>query len=461
MYDAVRERVEFPFELYPFQKDAVNELADLPRAGLYFDPGLGKTATSTHNAAYKLITGESNLVLVIVPPTLIAQWVRWLGKLRRNGSQFNILTYRGTPAKRKAMTFSGYDFVVMSMQIFKQDIERIEVMTDERTHVILDEAQAVKNVGTANYKTFRDFVADKTYQLLTGTPLNNPLDAYAYIKLVAPTIYKNLAQFERIHVAERDFFKKPTRYANLDLLSENLRVNSVRCTKEEVLTDLPEAIIAPIEYELHPKHAALYKQLAEEQLLKLDDGSKIDATSVQALLHALGQIVCNWAHFGQDESLRSAAFDVLDEVLDELNGNKLFVFANYRMTNAAISKRYNCPAIYGEISAKEKERAWASFVEGDAKLLVAQSGAGGVGLDGAQHVCKDILYIEPPVSLSQYVQSMSRVHREGQKGVATIRFATALGTLQQRMVRSLSQKEDLVMPLVGSKAVLRSAIFGD
>lgn len=38
------------------------------------------------------------------------------------------------------------------------------------------------------------------------------------------------------------------------------------------------------------KHLKLYRKLAEEELLKLPDGGKIDATQATKLVHALGQI---------------------------------------------------------------------------------------------------------------------------------------------------------------------------
>ena len=86
--------------------------------------------------------------------------------------------------------------------------------------------------------------------------------------------------------------------------------------------------------------------------------------------------------------------------------------------------------------------------------------AGGVGWDDAQHVCADVLYVEPPISVSQWTQSLSRVHREGQKKPVTVRMLVAMGTIQEHIVSSLTEKENVVNPLQGSKAMLREAIFG-
>lgn len=458
-YLEVLEEHHVPFELYPFQIEDVNNIAHRHDkcSGVYLHPGLGKTAVSTFIALYR-----KRPTICIVPPALVTQWYRWLNKIKRkDGREYKIVKYEGTPAARKKISLKDFDFMIMSMGVFKRDFERIFHEFDHSGTLILDEAHCIKNVGTDNYKKFRQMAQLNGGLLLTGTPLNNPLDGYAYVKLVSPETYKSLGQFERIHVESRDFFNNPTRFRNLDTLASNLKLFSTLRTKEDVLHDLPEAILTPIEYNLAPAHLKLYEKLAEEQLLKFPDGEKLDATNVQALIHALGQLVMGWDYFGQDDKLVAAGYDVIDTVLEEVNGSKLIIFANYRRTNAAIQKRYGCPGIWGEVSPKEKQKAWDKFIEDDScKLITLMPVSAGVGLDGAQHVCQDVLYIEPPIAVSHFVQSMSRVHREGQKKVATIRFATALGTIQQHLVKRLSQKEDLVQPLQGSKAVLKNAIFG-
>ena len=461
-YDLVRENFKFPFNLYPFQIEAVNELAPLPRTGIYWECGCGKTAGATHCALYHALY-EVDTVVGILPPILITQWKRWLETVTyKDGRHLDVLAYRGTPTERKAMSLNHL-FVLMSIQIFKRDYERIVKETMHRNiHVLVDEAHCIKDVGTDNYKKVRDFSYGRSIQLLTGTPLNQPLDAYAYIKTVAPNVYKNLAQFERTHVKSRDFFNKPTEFMNLDLLRDNLLINADRKTKEDVLTDLPDCVITEIPYELDKKHMALYKQLVNEQLLLLPDGEKIDATSVQRLLHSMGQIIMQWHHFAQDESLKSAGYDVVEEVIEELGGKKLIVFANYKRTNQALVDRLGCNGIWGDTSAKDKEKYWDEFLTDPAcKVIVLNPAAAGIGLDNAQHCCQEIIYLEPPVSLSQWTQSLSRVHRSGQRKVVTVRMAVALGTIQQKQIRSLSDKEALVNPLQGSKAELRAALFGE
>lgn len=460
-YEIVVANYQMPFPLYPFQVEAVDELAPLPRSSLLWEPGLGKTAGSTCCALYKL-AGSADTVLCILPPILIIQWQKWLAKVKhKDGRPFRVLAYKGAPAERKGMSFDA-DFVLMSIQIFKRDIERVErELYGKNVHILLDEAQCLRDVSSQNYKTVRDFIGDNTIQLLTGTPLNNVLDAYPFIKVVAPSIYRNLNQFLQIHVAEKDFFGNAISFANLGLLKDNLLVNASRKTKEDVLLDLPECTIVPMEYDLHPYHMKLYQRIVNEQLLKFDDNTKLDLTSATSLYHALGQVVCQLDFFSQDDTKVSAVFDLVDEVVAELEGRKLIIFANYKRTNAAIVKRYGCPGVWGDVSAKDKQIALDRFVEDPTcTLITMQPASGGVGWEGAQTVCQDILYVEPPVSVSQLTQSLSRVHRNGQKNAVTVRMAIATGTIQKHVTDRLADKEALVNPLQLSKAVLKAALLG-
>ncbi len=466
--DLVVAHYDFPFRLHPYQVEAVNCLAPLPRSGLYLQPGLGKTAVATSCALHKRTVGLSEVTLGIMPPLLVAQWARWLSKVQpKTGTALRVTRYEGTPAERRAKSFDA-DFVLMGIQIFKIDIERItEEFQDKVVFTFLDEAQCIKDVGSQNYQRFKEFVKGRMYQLLTGTPLNSPMDGYAFISLVAPGVYRNLLHYTNTHVLALDQYNNPKSFQNLDLLEENLLINSFLRTKEDVLPDLPEAIITEIEYELDKKHYALYRTLANDKLLQLPDGEKIDATQATALYHALGQIVCQWHHFGADPTLKSKIYDLIEEVLGELGHRKLIVFSNYQRTNEEVVRRFGCPGIWGQIPHKQKLLNQARFLDDDkCRLIAMHPQSGGVGLDGFQQVCQDVLYTEPPITPSHWTQSLSRVHREGQTRSVTVRMAIANGTLQRHLTTRLSEKEALIQPVQGAKAYLTPAdikriVFGE
>lgn len=478
-HDLVMQHYRLPFTMRPFQVEDVNCLAPRRSSGLYLEPGLGKTAVSTVCALYKLITGEVEKVFVIAPPFLVAQWARWLSRIEPiDKPPLRVSRYQGTPAQRKAVSLD-VDFLLMGIQIFRKDLcirttlPGGGVMWEGRSpfpgvplYVILDEAHAIKNVGSGIYHCYRDLVEGQSHQMLTGTPLNVPEDGYAYIRLVAPGVYRNLHHFNQTHVVELDNFNKPCEYKNLDLLHANMRINASRRTKKEVLQDLPECIVNDIEYELDHKHYALYKKLATNRLLELKNGEKLDATQVNTLYHALGQIVCQWHHFGQDDKLKSKIYDLIGGVLDELGDKKLIVFSNYQRTNEAVTRYFKCEGIWGQISPRQKQRALDRFLDDPkCRIIAMHPRSAGEGVDGCQHVCQDVLYAEPPITPSHFVQSLSRVHRDGQTQSVTVRLGVAKGTMQRHLVEQLTKKEALVMPIQGSAVLLstedvRRIIFG-
>lgn len=471
--DEVNGKFTLPFQPFDFQREAIEELGHLDRTGWYAEPGCGKTLMSTVVALYKQIDEPDLVTFVVVPPILINSWVRWL---RRIGGVDRVVAYRGTPAKRNALRIGNARFIVVSMPIFKRDVHRFERELGARPKAgIIDEAHSVKNPQSDNHRTVRQFFEGQTLLLLTGTPLSNPLDVYGYVKLIAPTVYSSMQQFRNLHIEEQDFFGQVTKWRHLDLLQKNLLINSCRMLKEDVLKDLKEPIYAPIFYPLDEAHHALYVKLMNEQLLEYESGKVIDATSATRLYHAAQQIVCNWAHFADDPSRKSAAFEVLDNTIAELgivpngskesgSGKKLVVFSLYKMTNAQVVRHlsdFGAVACYSEISRAQQDRDIDRFMtDPSCKILVAQPLSAGFGLN-LQEVCSDVLFLEAPVVPSHFHQAVARVYREGQRNTPVIRIAIAERTAQVRLHKRLLEKDELVNRVQIGFKDLRDAIYGD
>ncbi len=448
-----------PFNLYDFQVSVHNELAPLRRAGYYLDMGLGKSITSTASALWKLAQGADQ-VLVLMPPILIPGWARLLAKIK----EVTCLAYRGTPAERRAMKLDK-DFILMSYQIFKKDFERLaEELSHKRLVIIADEADALKNVGSDNHRKFNTFSVGHDIMLLTGTPLSTPVDGYAFIKMVAPGTYRNMNHFYNVHVAQRDFFNNITAWQNLDILKRNMTINAKRILKEEVLKELPGITHTPLYYDLAPDHYKLYMRLANEHLLRLEEGGKIDATTPQALYHALGQIVSNYDYFSGDPSNESQNIELIHELMTELGDKKLIVFTNYRITNRMLQvrlARYNPVAVFGDVSRKEQEAALQTFInDPKCRLIQLQVRAGGVGIDGLQHVCSDVLFLEIPPVPAWFHQAAARAHRVGQENPVHVRIAVAEGTCNVRQFNDLMNKDELVGKVMPNIRDLRDSVFG-
>lgn len=458
-YEMVKTKYILPFELYRYQADTVNGLAPLQNSGHYLAVGVGKTATSTVCALYKMMVGEIDQCIVLMPPILLASWYRWLTSI----PGVTAMVYAGSPKQRKLMKFDS-KFILMSYDIFKRDIDRIESSFDHsRTCTIADEATAIKNIESKNYQYLRDFTCTGYLMLLTGTPLAKILDGYAYIKLLAPMVYMSFKQYSNIHVDEYDIYDTPISFKNLSMLEKNMRVNSVRILKEDVLTELPAITYTPLHYDIDPKHLKLYNKLAEEQLLEYEDGSKLDATQATRLWHSLQQIVMNYDHFSQDPNNISAGFELVDQIMSELGDEKLIIFTNYKLTSrhvAAYTKKYGSVAVYGEISAANQQKNVDRFMtDPTCRVLLAQVQSAGYGLN-LQDCCADILFLEAPLNPIHFEQAVGRVYRNGQKRKVHVRVGIAQGTIQVHLCNLLMKKDAIVNKVIRNYQDIRTALYG-
>ncbi len=457
----------FPFK---FREDQVNRvLLTYPyqKCALFDDAGTGKTAVST---ALALAWG-SEINIVIAPPILGKQWTNWLNSLKNSGA---VVLYRGTPKKREKLPVASAKWLVMTIQIFKKDWNQLYELVGKRTSALLvDEASNISNVESDNFRAVYLWGnanhGKNRVVAITATPANNPSQAYAYIKLKTPSIYSSKTAFEDIHVVSRDERDVPTEWSGLDLVHQRMMLQAVRTRKEDVLS-LKEPQMIPITYQLEHSHMKLYEQLVEELLLEIGADGVMDMTVASKMYHATQQMVTNWGMFADDTTKKSAAFDVLDNVIEETNclqpeASKLIVFTYYKATSRGVmghlkEKGINAVACYSEVSRAQQDKNIEAFLgDPSCRILVAQPTSAGYGLN-PQAVCCEELFFEFPTNPMHFRQAMERIWRDGQKHVPTIRLAIAEGTIQQRLLSNLMRNDDMASQLSGNPKYLRTMLTG-
>jgi hypothetical protein len=455
------EKHPLPFELFEWQKEDIDAAIPHDRFALYTPVGGGKTVMASVIAT---AWGDPT-VFILVPPILITQWVRWLRSVFGSDSA---IAFKGGPKVRHNLPIEKYKFLVMSMDIFKNDFDlllRNYLHTD--VTVVVDEAQCLKNSGSQTFRRVRDFSQGRKLLLMTGTEMSSPKDAYSYIKLKTPAVYRSLTHYENVHVAKRDFFDQPTLWQGLDVIASNLYTQAVKRTKEEIHKHLPRATYSRWVYDLEPAHKKLYDKLMTEMLLELPDGGKVDATTASALYNASQQIVCNWSEYAGKPDLRPAVFDVIDECCREIDlgaprSSKLILWTWFKKTTELVLGYVNSKypnAAVAAYSGANSVKSVARFMDDPTCLvLVAQPGSAGFGLN-PQHLCWEMMFLEAPTRTIPFKQAAGRIDREGQKYNPTIRVAMAVGTIQEDMFAKLLTNDAEVMAIQSEKS-LKAAIFG-
>lgn len=422
--------------------------------------GVGKTCMSTVVSLMR----KHRYGLVVVPPILIRPWVQWLNKVSER-----VCPYRGTPAQRKELQKEEYHWYVMSHTILRMDFAWCAKKFKTDTEIIVDEAHALKNPASKLFQEIQllGLSQSNNVQLLTGTPVSKPLDVYAYVKLNTPEVYRSYAMFENIHVTERNFFKQPVAYGELEMLASNLALRSIGRSKEFVHGYNLTPLYPDSTYELSPEHMKLYEKLLDEQLLLFDDGSKIDATSVSKLTHAMQQIIVNYDYFSNDPTKRSVAYDLVDMTIEDtqcadITRSKLIIWCKYRLTSGKMLAYCNSLGIktvaaYGDSNADEAVRLFMDDPE--TRILIGQPQSCGAGLN-CQEVCSEALFIEYDTTSLLSRQACGRIVRVGQKRKPTLRFAVAAGTVQERLLQQLLTNDDMVTRIEPSKKGLREMLLG-
>ncbi len=477
-YEIISKLFELPFPANQFaqvQIDAVNNLGPLDRGGYYAKVGTGKTSMGTVDSLYQQHVGMADVHIVTVPPgIMVTQWMTWLASI----PGVKAVAYRGTPKQRRLIDIAGAHFVVIPLTILKNDFEHLRALLDGVNYAgLLDEATAIKNIESGNYRKVREFFNGRPLKLMTGTPCNTPGDSYAYIKLLAPDCYRNKQVFDSVHIGDTDFFGKVTEWTNLDLLKKNMEIGTVRIEKRQVFPGLPVPIYSPIDYELDPEHYALYKRLCEMQILELESGGKIDATSVSKLWTCCQQIILNWDYFSGVPGKKSAGFDLLDAVLSEVvaEGKKLIIVANYKMTMAAVQRHLekglrlspkelvplNPVLLNGTVSPARQQAAKDRFISDPECRVMQLHPLSGKGHDGLQHACSEMIFLEEPLVPIDFEQPVGRIDRLGQTESPNVRLAVAQNTIQVKLHKLLLRKDELANYVQGGWRSLRDALYGE
>lgn len=308
----------------------------------------------------------------------------------------------------------------------------------------------------------------RNLQMLTGTPVNKPMDAYAYVKLKTPEVYRSLAHFEAMHVEDRDFFKRPTAFCNLDLLKKNLEQQTISRTKLELHGYSLKPLFPDSSYDLDPAHMRLYEKLVDEQLLTFDDGSKIDAGTIQKLRHALQQIVVNYDYFSNDPTNKSAAYEMVDLMVEETGchdpaKSKVIIWTKYKRTSRSVLAYCNdvlklrTVAAFSEADSEKSINLFMS--DPSVRCLVAQYQSASAGLN-PQYVCSEALFLELDTVPLYIRQAVGRIDRVGQTKIPRLRFAVANGTVQIALLHDLLKNDDMVQRIEPSKKSIREALLG-
>lgn len=466
--------------LRPYQADGVRWLWFMTQLGLGAcladDMGLGKTIqvidlilqlqgsggrTGATGPRQSKQPAQAAPFLLIVPASLIGNWKQELEKFAPQLRVF--LAHRSEcdaatldrVSRKPATELARYDVVITTYTLIRRATWPLDV---HWAMVVLDEAQAIRNAGSAQSKSVRKLNASGRI-VLTGTPVENQLgDLWSLFDFCVPGLLGTVKQF-------RDFVRQMTKNQNsaaVSALRRLVRPYILRRMKTDprIVPDLPDKTEVSVECGLSKKQAMLYEKVIADVEKQLKDAEGIQRKGlVLSMLMRLKQL-CNHPdqYLGQGtfEPADSGKFQSLRTVCEPIcdRQEKMLVFTQFQSLceplSAFLAEVFRRPGLvlHGGVPVARRKDLVRQFQEReDIPFFVISVKAGGTGLNltAASHVVHFDRWWNPAVEN----QATDRAYRIGQKRNVLVHKFVCKGTLEERIDQMIRDKQHLADSVLG------------
>lgn len=441
--------------LLPHQVYIANEVGQrhAPRVLLADEVGLGKTIEAGMILHQQLLTGRASRVLILVPQTLLHQWL--IEMLRRFNLHFSLFDEErlqelsgidefgdeALPELTEYNPFESEQLVLCSLDLFRDYPNRqLQALTAEWDLVVVDEAHHLHWSPEAPGEDYR-FVAALARQnpgllLLTATPEQVGIDShFARLQLLDP---------ERFHSLEA-FREEEQQYRHWSEMAQQLE-------QGEIPADLPAG--------LDPSASS---ETLIEQILDRHGTGRVMFRNTRAAISGFPQRLMHryplptpdaYSHANSDvaEALHPESpyhddswlsFDPrvtwLEQTLKRLRPEKVLVICA-RAATAVMLEHYlhlragiRSAAFYEGLSIIERDRAAAYFaddVAGAQTLVCSEIGSEGRNFQFAHH----LVLFDLPLNPDLLEQRIGRLDRIGQTEDVQIHVPYMEGSAQETLL---------------------------
>ncbi len=418
-------------------------------AGLFLDPGLGKTSIVL--AAYKILKKEgytSKGMLIIAPlrvcynvwPTEILKWT--------NFCDLSIEVLHGD-RKHDALKREA-DIHIINPEglqwLFDKDARRWR----DWDILCIDESTKFKDTQTKRFKLMRHHFERFTRRwILTGTPVPNgihDLFGQIYILDLGHALGRYITHFRTKYFYTESW--KPYEYIpNKGAFKEIVdRIDPLvmRMSDKDYL-EMPDLIVPPATMvEMPDKAWKMYKDLEDDFITRIEEGFIIAANAAVAggkcRQVANGGIYTNERHDWIE--VHTEKLDALSDILEELGGAPTLIMYEFNHDRYRLQKILGkeVPVLGGGTSSKKADRYIRQFNQGHIPIMLCHPASMAHGLN-LQDVCHHIIFFGITWNFEHYDQSIRRIYRQGQLNPVFVYHIVARGTLDEKVMKVLTSKD--------------------
>ncbi len=433
-------------KLYDYQRQAVHHLQSHPRAGLFLDMGLGKTAS-----VLSALQPE-DLPALVVAPKRVAETV-WSEEGALWRPDLSMALAIGSPTRRQGVLANQahpVDIVVIGRDNLHQAVE----FAPRYRTFILDELSGFKTHKSRRTKAAIK-IADQMNRVIgmTGTPApNGYIDLWSEMRILdrGERLGKHLTPYRQRYFVPQwplpngvipGWDLRPGAAAAIDRKIADICLSM----GTEGRIQLPPVTYNRVPVPMPTSAWKVYRDMKETLVSDLDlvGGSIHSAANAAVLSGKLSQITAGFLYNEEADGvdiLHHAKADALQEIIDG-TGSPVLVF--YRFREEA---RQLLTAIKGSEPMKGPDtvKRWNA---GQIPVLLAHPASAGHGLN-LQHGGHTIVWTTPTWSLEERMQANKRLARNGQKHPVVIHDLEVPDSIDGAILRAVDGKKTVQQALL-------------
>ena len=433
---------------HDYQQYAIDFIESHPTAAVLLDMGLGKTVI-TLTALNDLLFDrfEISRILVIAPLRVARNtWPQEIGKWEHL-KHLRYAVAVGTEKERLAALSQQVSLYIINRENVPWLVEKTDFIYDA---IVIDELSSFKNWSSKRFKALMKVrPLAKRVIGLTGTPSGNGLmDLFAEFKVLDMGV--RLGRF--ITKYRQDYFVPDKRngqvvfsYAPLPGAEERIYEKISDITISMKAADhlrMPELIESEYSVRMNEAEKKIYTEMCEQLVLQMK-GDEVTAANAGVLSGKLAQMA-NGAVYtdgGTTLHIHDRKLDVLEDIVESMNGKPLLVPYWFRHDAERIEKRVPCVRL-------DTDEAIARWNRGEIPVALIHPASAGHGLN-LQSGGSTLVWFGITWSLELYQQTVARLYRQGQSGkTVVVQHLIAEGTIDERILRALKRKDKTQAALI-------------
>mgnify|MGYP000593511202 FL=1 len=394
--------------------------------------------------------------MVVCPASVKSGWLReW--KETNPDRRVSIISTSSPPEDFEAdVIVTNYD--ILGKRVTKENGKTsLEIRLDGMKKksfslVIADEIHFLKNRKSIRSKSFKKLIHKVPSVIgLTGTlimnrpaELLNILILIERIKEITPDDQYHHYFFERYcNMKETNFGLDISGASNIKELNRLLKECCYfQVSKRDALKELPPISENVVECEITNKRA--YKKAKGDLLQFIEDKFK-DEEKVEKAARAEFLVKLSTLKQLSLEGKEKFIKKWVEEWMEANEEEKLLVFASQSTILTKIAGEFKEGLlITGSTTTKKRDEILQKFfLQKESRVLFANIGCLGTGVDGLQKVCSNMAILELPPRPSDLVQVIGRLERSGQENPVTIQYLLSPETIDQDLWEMLKGKKDV------------------